>query len=171
VVPTPVPSTTSSVTGPATPPGSLSAPEQQLWQALPMGGVNASSCQGYAPGEQIQGVQAALECSITDSTISQPIDYYQFADDASEQAYLNMRAGSVTGQDGCPQGIPENGYWYQNSQQRGRLVCVDNNKDGYNYFKIVWSDGSTDRAAVVQDTSAPSVWSWWTQHADKQLTQ
>jgi eukaryotic-like serine/threonine-protein kinase len=165
VLPPALPAPTSSTT-----PTGLSYAEQQLWTALPMEGVNSGTCQSYAPGEQISGVQAALTCSIIDPAMAGPIEYYQFADDASTQAYLNMRAQPITaGAGDCAQGTQQDGAWQAAGQERGRLVCVFNPKgDGYTYFKIIWANAA-NRVAVIQDRSTGTAWNWFTQNADQAL--
>jgi hypothetical protein len=151
-------------------PAGLSPAERQLWQVLPMGGVNSASCQSYGLGEEMDGVQASLRCPITDSSMGQPIIYYQFTDDTATQNYLQLRAQAITQTGDCSQGGEQETTWSNlASQKKGRLVCVENPNDGTTYFKMIWADGSTGLVAVIQEPAASTVLSWWTHNADKQF--
>lgn len=173
--PTVDPTETTPVTEPgsptAEPPPSLSAPQRRLWQQMEMEGLDAASCVGYPAGEQeFDGVEAALECPVLDPTMEQPAVLYQFDGASSVNAYLDRRAQEVDRTGECANGDETDGGWKTaDGQEIGRLVCVDNPKDGTVYFKIAFSSDADDTAVVVQDESPSDAYTWWEQHADGQF--
>jgi hypothetical protein len=172
-----VPPVTTSATDPdpapetAEPPSSLSAPQRRLWQKMEMDGLFAADCVGYPLGEQeFAGVEAALECPVEDPTMEQPAYLYQFDGASNLDAYMNQRAQPVSGDGRCADGEETDGAWEtEDGQEIGRLVCVDNPKDGTVYFKIAFSSDADAAAVVVQDESASDAFAWWEKHAAGQF--
>jgi hypothetical protein len=114
-------------------------------------------------------VVAALECDIEDSSISEPIVYYQFDSATAVDDYMTLRGQEVDRAGRCEDGDEYAGDWGVQGVSVGSLVCVDNVKNGETYFKIAFSDASDDTVAVVQDESAAEVIAWWQEYAEGQF--
>jgi hypothetical protein len=114
-------------------------------------------------------VVASLECDIEDPSISQPIVYYQFDGATAVDDYIGLRGQEIDRVDRCADGGEAAGRWNVNGSPVGSYVCVDNVKNGETYFKIAFSDVSSDTVAVVQDESATEVLDWWQRYAAGQF--
>lgn len=151
---------------PAGVPQTLTAGQQDLWNSLPMDGVDASSCRGYPPGESVTSqVVASIECRILDTGFVEPIYFYSFPDDEAVEEYIGIRAADADRLGECAAGEEYDGTWIEDDGFRlGRVVCIDNIKDGTNFFKMVWSRDGTGAVAVIQAESPQFVFDWWVRH-------
>jgi hypothetical protein len=169
---TPAPETASETASEtAEPPSSLTGAQQELWQDTEKDGLDGADCVGYPVGEQeFAGVVAALACPVEDPTIEQPAYLYQFDGASSLGAYLDHRAGAVDRVGDCAEGDETDGTWStSDGRDVGRIVCVDNPKDGTVYFKIAFAVDADAIVAVIQDESPSDAYTWWEQHADGQF--
>lgn len=173
--PSPVPPPIPAPTVPPTtgPPSGLSADEADLWSSLGMDGVDRQSCTSYPDGETLNGVTASIQCAIQDSSISQPIDFHRFTDATTMNSYMTLRASEIVpGRVGdCRSGDESDTTWNRRigDPRQGRMVCVDNTKNGTTYFKIVWASDAKDTAAIIQDEQPSDTWNWWNAHAAGQF--
>jgi hypothetical protein len=164
--PTPVPPPPAAGSGPA----GLTAADAALWDRMTMDGVESGSCAGYPPGEQgFSGVRASLACTIADPSMTEPIIFYQFADAASMDGYLTQRAADVDVSGNCDSGDEFTGNWTADGVRQGRLVCVENVKDGRTLFKLIFSLDRDDTVVVMQDESATDVLAWAHAYARNQF--
>lgn len=163
--PSPAPTSPTPV-APARPePANLTSGQASLRNALSLNGVNSASCRGYPAGEDVTlRVIASIECTIDDTDFEEPIYYYSFPDDGAVEEYLALRASEVDRRGDCLSGDEYDGFWTGDGSRLGRVVCVDNTKDGITYFKIVWSRDGTGIVAVIQHESPSVTYRWWGEH-------
>jgi hypothetical protein len=158
------------VTGP---PAGLSADQAALWDELAMQGVDSRTCRGYPEGERVtNSVVASIQCTVEDSSISEPITYYRFPGPAAVAEYLQLRASEITAPGDCADGQEQDiSSWNTDGVDRGSIVCVRNTKEGTTFFKIVWSSSSDDSVAVVQGTSPSATFQWWYANGGSQFSE
>jgi hypothetical protein len=170
---TPATPTTQAAPAPSVdrPPDLLAPSEATLWASLRMGGVDRQSCRSYPEGEQLAGAIASIACTVQDGSLSEPIYYHQFRNKVAVDAYMDMRAAPIVAsrRGSCATGGEADTRWNSGSGPLGRLVCVDNTKNGTTFYKMAWSSDATDAVAIIQDESRSGTWAWWYAHGGSQF--
>jgi hypothetical protein len=153
------------------PPSGLSPGEAALWSSLRMGGVAPDTCASYPLAESdVPGVVAAISCRLQDSSLDQPIWYRKFANAATMNGYMTMRANEINTVHGsCQAGQEADEHWKSGGTSMGRLVCVYEPANGLNYYKIAWASDDTDTVAIIKSEQPATLWNWWSRYGGRQF--
>lgn len=148
---------------PTGPPSGLDSAQAALWSSLRMSGVDRDACRSYPLGESdVPGVVASISCPIQGDSFDQPIWFRKFADAASMDGYMAMRANQITtGRGSCASGQEADTRWRTDGVSRGRIVCLYEPAGGVNYYKIAWASDATDTVAIIKNAQPAAVWNWW----------